>query len=361
MAATLRRTEPAADRRPRILVVRRDNIGDLVCTLPFLRALRVAHPRAWIGVLANSYNAAVLDRNPDVDAVIAYRKLKHRGEAGLLSLALDRLRMLRELRALRLDDVVLATPDYQPRTVALARRMRPQRVVGFVAGASAAGVDVPVPLASAERLHEVERVMLLGAAFGVRPEPLPARIFPAEEALIRVRGALARRHRDVERPIVGVHISARKSSQRWPAERFAALMRTLHDRHGAGFMLFWSPGAADNPTHPGDDAKAQEVHARLVGVPCMRWPTAALPDLVAGLAECDRLICADGGAMHLAAALGKPMVCLFGDSDARRWAPWGVTHELLQAPSRSVEDLEVGAVAEAYRMLSARLAAAGAG
>ena len=61
----------------KILVIRRDNIGDLVCTTPLLAALRRAKPGAWIGALVNSYNAPVLERNPDVDAVIPYRKLKH--------------------------------------------------------------------------------------------------------------------------------------------------------------------------------------------------------------------------------------------------------------------------------------------
>lgn len=50
----------------RILVIRRDNIGDLVCTLPLIRALREYFPRAWIGALANSYNRDVLMGNPDL-------------------------------------------------------------------------------------------------------------------------------------------------------------------------------------------------------------------------------------------------------------------------------------------------------
>ena len=61
----------------KILVVRRDNIGDLICTTPFFAALRRRHPEAWIGALVNSYNAPVLDRNPDIDEVFAYQKLKH--------------------------------------------------------------------------------------------------------------------------------------------------------------------------------------------------------------------------------------------------------------------------------------------
>ena len=149
-------------------MIRRDNIGDLVCTLPLLRGLREAHPNAWIGVYANSYNAPVLDRNPDVDARYVYVKRKHRGGVGMARLAFERLRMIRDLRARRLDDVVLATPGYLPRTVQLARWLRPRRVVGFAPDEHTAGIDVRIPLARGEGLHEVERVFLLGAAFGDR-------------------------------------------------------------------------------------------------------------------------------------------------------------------------------------------------
>ena len=58
-----------------ILIIRRDNIGDLVCTTPLIAALRKRYSKASIGVLANSYNAPVLDGNSDVDDLYAYSKL----------------------------------------------------------------------------------------------------------------------------------------------------------------------------------------------------------------------------------------------------------------------------------------------
>ena len=59
------------------LIIRRDNIGDLVCTTPLLTALRARYPNAWIGVLANAYNAPALQHNPDIDEIFAYQKRKH--------------------------------------------------------------------------------------------------------------------------------------------------------------------------------------------------------------------------------------------------------------------------------------------
>ena len=84
----------------------------------------------------------------------------------------------------------------------------------------------------------------------------------------------------------------------------------------------------------------------------MARPTRTLPELIAALAECRALICADGGAMHLAAGLGLPIVCLFGNSGAYRWRPWGVPYRLLQKPSCDVADISVDEVVSAFASLN---------
>ena len=78
--------EPSA-KSPRILVIRRDNIGDLVCTTPLIRSLREQLPGAYIAALVTRYNMAVLARNPDIDALFSYTKAKHLepGESAITS------------------------------------------------------------------------------------------------------------------------------------------------------------------------------------------------------------------------------------------------------------------------------------
>jgi ADP-heptose:LPS heptosyltransferase len=93
------------------------------------------------------------------------------------------------------------------------------------------------------------------------------------------------------------------------------------------------------------------------GFPVLAWPTHELPALVAGLGACDRVVCSDGGAMHVAAALGKPIVCFFGRSDATLWRPWGVPYELLQPASRNVADVSVDQALAAFDSLVNQLAA----
>jgi len=327
-----------------VLVVRRDNIGDLVCTTPLLRALRTRLPNAWIGAFVNSYNAPVLDRNPDLDAVYAYTKLKHLEEGqSPIRVLLDRARDLWALRRRRLDAVVLATPAFSRRTLRLARWFAPKRVVGFSDDSAAArALDPSVSQSSVEGRHEVERVFALARVFGIEGNIPPLRIVPDAAEVEKARSTLGA---NVSHLKVAVHISARRPAQRWPVDRFAELIARMRADYAAATMLLWSPGPADHPRHPGDDNKAKAIQEQVGNrAPIVAYPTERLAELIGALATCDAMVCADGGAMHVAAALGKPIVALFGDSPPERWRPWGVAHRVLQPSSRTVLDISTADV-----------------
>jgi ADP-heptose:LPS heptosyltransferase len=150
---------------------------------------------------------------------------------------------------------------------------------------------------------------------------------------------------------IGIHISARKPSNRWLSDRFVRLIKELHIRHDAACMLFWSPGAEDHPHHPGDDAMSARVVVETQGVPLLPCATHRLDELIAGLSCCDMVVCSDGGALHIAAALGKPILCFFGDTDATRWRPWKVPHVLLQPASQSAADITVEEAVSGFEQL----------
>jgi ADP-heptose:LPS heptosyltransferase len=339
----------SASGSPRILVIRRDNIGDLVCTTPLIAALRARYPGGYIAALVNSYNRDVLEGNPALDEVFAYTKAKHRAAgATLLGTYAGRLRTFLALRQRHFDYAILAAPHHQSRSLRLARAAGVRHVVGFIDASGRTRIDHAVAYADGGRLHEVEDVFRLGAPLGVIGSPPPCRVFPREDELSRVRGALG----DLPAgPAVAVHISARKPGQRWPVERFAEAMQVLHRARGARFILLWAPGTQAGPLHPGDDAKAALVQQSVRGLPVLPWPTGRLGELVAALAASDVVLCSDGGAMHIAAALGKPIACLFGDSSPARWRPWACPHLVLQHPRGNVADCAVADVVAAVAQL----------
>ena len=328
----------------KILVIRRDNIGDLVCTTPLFSALRSHFPDAHIAALVNSYNAPVLDGNPDVDEICVYRKAKHRGPGeSRLAIWWETWRLMRRLRQECFDLVIVATPGHQPAALKFARWVRGKRVIAY--GTAADGINDPLPLTQANAGHETQAVMQLLQPLGINETPAPVRVMANKKLAASILLPAG------DGPVIALHISARKPAQRWPIERFAELAQRLHTRHRARFLLFWSPGAEEHPQHPGDDDKAGNLLALCHDLPLIAFPTQRLEELIAGLGSCDRVICSDGGAMHLAAGLGKPIVCFFGNSGAQRWRPWGVPHELLQPPSLNVIDISVDDALAAFERL----------
>lgn len=315
--------EPAQASAPRILILRRDNIGDLVCTTPLIGALRGQLPGAWIGALVNTYNAEVLARNTLLDEVLVYEKMKHRSK-GALALFKDRLKLLSSIRGRRLDAVLVPAPSAQ--SLKLANSLGARKVV-------VARPDLPA------EMHEVERSFETGRELGITGAPGKVRVFPDPAAVERVRDLAG------TGPFVAIHISARRPKQHWPLERYAALARELaRDRH---VLLLWAPGPADDPRHPGDEVAAAKVIELSGGGNVIPVPTPDLATLIAALSLADLVVCPDGGAMHLAAALGKPVVAMFGDSPVARWRPWGVAHRVVRPDSGDLADLRLEPVLEA--------------
>ena len=334
----------------KFLMIRRDNIGDLVCTTPLFTALRAHYPNAEICALVNSYNAPVLENHPEIDAVYVYTKAKHRtATERLLGVYWRRLQLFLALRRKHFDYAILAAPHCVPRALKLARMARPRHIIGFIDTRNRpAAIDIAIPYGPPAPIHETEDIFRLLAPLGITEKPQQLRVYPDPAQLKKVAAALGHSHR---RQRIGIHISARKPSQRWPSQNVVELIRILHERHQVVFALFWSPGEPDNPLHPGDDDKARQIIDQVTGLPVTAMPTNTLNELIAGISMCDAVICSDGGAMHLAAGLEKPILCFFGKSDSTRWHPWGVPYALLQPPSLNVADIDTNQAAAAFTHL----------
>ncbi|BBF87124.1 ADP-heptose--lipooligosaccharide heptosyltransferase II [Aquitalea magnusonii] len=335
----------------KILVIRRDNIGDLVCTTPLIHALRKRFPEARLDLLVNSYNAPLLVGHPDVDNLYVYTKAKHRekGES-VLEVYWKRLLLLLRMRSTHYDVAVLANGGCMPRPLRWARQIGARYILGFSEPGNPLSSQINLPVSSpAQVMHEAEMLMTLMQPLTGEVVPTPPLSLVADADLTEaLRGKLV----DIAgKKLIGLHISARKPSQQWPAQRFIELAHAIAKDSAVHLMLFWSPGSADNPFHPGDDEKAAMILEGCAGLPLTPLPTHQLDELMSGLSLLDVLICSDGGAMHVAAGLGKPIVCMFGDSDVAKWHPWGVPYKALQPVSRNVVDLSVIDLLSAYRQL----------
>ena len=304
-----------------ILIIRRDNIGDLLCTTPLLRGLKDQLKVSRLDVVTNSYVAPVLKGNHDIDRLYIYHKLKH-GHTSLIQVTIERLRLIFNLRQQHYDYILA----FDQRSINLGRYLRKTQIL--------------TPIHDWTEKTEVERAWEIGQRLGLQGVPgalvLPLHLYNA--------------HANKKDPhTLGIHISARRIKQQYPVTQWVELIRQLHASNPTlTFHIFWSPGDSKSPMHPGDDDKAEILKEELKDLPVNFMPTPTLESLIESMQTCGSMIMADGGAMHIAAALNRPIVALFGDSNPKRWRPWGVPYKILQKNTEEVKDIEPSKIIDAW-------------
>jgi ADP-heptose:LPS heptosyltransferase len=327
----------------KILFIRRDNIGDLICTTPAIHAVREKYPDAKIGILVNTYNADVVRNNPDIDEIYVYEKAKHVPEKNKFSVWLDNLKVLIKIRKEQYD-VAIGCGAYSPRLARYTFLTGATARIGYLPKTIDKSKSYNIPLHEPEKpLHEVERIFNLLSPLSINGAPSSLRIFPVDEEVQKVKDFLNASNVAVEKPIIAFHISSRRPENRWPVDKFIELGNLIIKKHNANIMLLWSPGSKKNPYHPGDDENAEIIMNSVESKPTA-YKTTRLRELIAALSLSDIVVCCDGGAMHIAAALGKPIVTIWGSTNPDRWRPWGVKHVILQDESKKAENISIETV-----------------
>lgn len=335
----------------KILFIRRDNIGDLVCTTPAIHAVRQAYPEAKIGILVNSYNVEVVKNNPDIDEIYIYKKAKHVPEKNKFTVWWNNLRVLSKIRKENYD-VAIACGSYSPRLAIYTYMTGAKLKIGYLPKNVEKSIFYNMPLKEPQKpMHEVERVFALLLPLGINEKPDKMRVYPSSYEIERVNellkkerffGVIETSQNDRK---IALHISSRKPENRWSAEKFIKLAKLILKNHDVNIMLLWSPGSENNPYHPGDDEKAELIVKAVPKI--IPYKTVRLGELIAALSLAELIVCLDGGAMHIAAALGKPIVTIWGSTAPERWRPWGVRHVLIQSSNKKADDVDVDSVYEA--------------
>ena len=289
----------------RILIVRMSALGDIVHALPVLSALRRRYPDATIDWLADRKYAGLLDLVEGLDRVII-------GRPGLL----------RAVGALRARDYDVAV-DLQGllKSAAMTRFSGARRVVGFESAAlreGAAGWFYGETASVPSGAHVIRKNLSVLPALGVTEPPevaFPFRV-PASSVADEVWTAAASRG---DGRFAMINPGAAWPNKRWAPDRFGAIARHLRDRHQLPSFVLWGPDEA---------ALADEVVAASDGA-ADRAPQTSLGDLLALASHAALMISGDTGPIHLAAALGTPVVGLYGPTWPERNGPWDPNDEVV--------------------------------
>lgn len=317
----------------KILVLKRDKVGDMLLTTPMLRVLRQAIPDARIEVLASDCNAWVLDGNRDVDRVWVYRRVRL-GRRVSATAALQQLSIFSRLRARRFDVAIAAGGEASARATRRARWAGARRLIAYGQVGETSGTDLLEEPATG---HERDRMLGLLVPLGIDPNgeaPMPSYTPPAA-TLAWAQSWLAREGLVPGRYVV-IGLGARRAKRQPETAQVLRWSAWLRDAHGLSTVFMWTPGASDDPAYPGDDAIAQPViDARQRGVHPFRGP---LLEAIGLLWAARASVLPDSGLMHFAAASPGGVVGLFAQPQSspppQRWGPLGGRCVVIVAASR---------------------------
>ncbi len=289
----------------RVLIVAPSWIGDTLLAQPLFVRLRATRPGMALDAVAPAWTAPVLARMPEIEGVIETPLVHGRFQLGA------RLRLAGVLRARRYDEAIVLPNNWKSALAPLLAGI-PRRI-GFVGEARYGVLNVRYRLDEAAVPLMAERYALLAAAAGdPPPRPLAPPRLEVDEANLAI--TVARLGLDRTRPVAAFCPGAEFGpAKRWPARHFAALARAL----GARGRRVWLIGS------PADRAIGDEIAKLANGAAvnlCGRTDLASAIDL---LSVPEVVVSNDSGLMHVATALGRPLVALYGSSSPAHTPPLG--------------------------------------
>ncbi len=295
---------PLEELQPRrIALIKPSALGDIVHSLPVLTALRQRFPAARLAWIVNRVYAPLLQNHPDLNEILPFDR---HGGKGFWSFT----KFLRHLRRQRFDLVI----DLQGllRTGVMTYATGAKRRIGLAGSREGARwfySDV-VPVADFHETHAVDRywrvVEALGAGQGAKCFHVPL----APEALAWAREML----RACPRPWLLAGVGARWRTKRWPPEHFGELLRRAQEQVG-GTAVFVG-GGEETPL-------AHQAARGLTGPGRVLTGRTTLPQLAAVLSLADVMVANDTGPLHLAVALGRPVVAPYTCTKVSRTGPYG--------------------------------------
>jgi lipopolysaccharide heptosyltransferase I len=293
----------------RFLLVRLGALGDVVHAIPVAAALRRAFPEAQIDWLVSFKHREILDLVPVVNDRFAVRDRGAAAGGQSIPAALRALRQRRYDCALDLQGLI--------KSAALARASGATRVIGFAPAylrerlARFFHSEVHDPGAGGmfdprETRHVVQINLGLLELLGVSPSPpefpIEQRDTPVAEQVRRQAGG----------PYALLNPGAAWPNKRWPPARLAAVAVSLSRRHQLPSVVLWGPG---------ERTLGEEVIAGAGGAATLSPPT-SIHDLVALARGARVMVSGDTGPTHIAAAVGTPIVGIYGPTRPERNGPW---------------------------------------
>lgn len=330
----------------RLLIIRLSAIGDVIHCLPISAALKEAYPHLEITWLVEEISEEIVSGNPCLhDVIVIPRGRWNRGRLRSPQVWAEYLQFVRKLRRRRFD-VTLDLQGYaKSALMALATGARYR--IGWWRMRDGSGIVSRSLPKRKESVHRVDWFLDVARVLGASPAIItfPLAVPAAERE--RVREMLAAGGVDPDQPYAVLNQAAGDPARRWGTAQFGAVAARLAREQGMPSVLV----GVDKDRAPNQEIIAHfqnyyvnsqeqirsaekqltstQGTAKLVPLPLDLAGKTTLKELAAVIAGCAVQISGDTGSLHIAAALERPIVGLYGSSDPAHAGPWGQMHHIL--------------------------------
>jgi len=288
----------------KVLLIQTGFLGDLILSTPLIRATKEAFPAAELFFLAIPSVAPALAHNPNLTQVMTYDK---RGRDGGLR---GFLRVKKKLREIRVDLALI--PHRSLRSALLAIGAGARERIGF--DRSAGFFLLTKRVTYQWGIHEVERNLSLLSPLGINPRPTPPELFPSDVEKRKADEFLREAGISSQDRLVGFAPGSFWPTKRWPGERFAQLGMMVRDYGGKVVLLGSSSDRVVCQAISSLIGEGAIVAAGKLSLLEAAWLLTRLRVLVAN----------DSAPVHMASAMGTPVVVLFGPTVPQfGFGPWG--------------------------------------
>ena len=289
------------------ILIRVNNwIGDVVMISPAMRAIRDHFPNATIAILAKTWVVDTLRGNPFYDELIEYDNLgKHAGLAG-------RFRVIKELRERRFDCAILFQKAFEAALFSFLAGI-PLRV-GYDTDRRGLLLSHKIrETKEARGKHHVEYFLDIVRSIGCQVKDTSLYFHIGEEERKKASKVFEKEGLKDGRPVVVINPGASKVERQWHPDRFAALADALSENAGAHIVI--TGGKIDKNAARAIKGKMKDQALDLTG-------RLTIKEFGAFTGRCSLFIGNDSGPMHVAAAVGTPVVALFGPGIPEKTAPF---------------------------------------
>jgi len=296
----------------RILIIKPSSFGDVIHALPVLHGLRQRFPHARISWLVSTACAGLLEGHPELDEIVLFDRRRFGRLGQSWRVTCEFAAFVRELNGRRFDLALDLQGLFRSGFLSLASGAAVR--MGFARAREFGWVFYTRPMRESRgERHAVDRNYQAGRLLGFADVPIQFRL-PVDASSRRVVAEwLAAGGIGPGRGYALLAPGTRWETKRWPVGHFAEVARSLRNEHGLAVVLAGAP----------DEVEAAAEVANLSGGDVVNLAGRTnLRELIALVAGASVVVMNDTGPMHLAAALGRPLVAIYGPTSPVRTGPY---------------------------------------